>query len=377
MDAHLLGRLAATILALSSLSAAAQTNDDILIGASLPLSGPNAAAGQETLTVAKAAFDALNAAGGIQGRKVTLKVLDDEFSPPKAAENARKLEAQGVVALFNCWGTAICRAVLPVATEGRLPLVTGIGLDDAMRGPAGRYAFNVRPTTDDEIARMVRQMTTIGQVRIGVVYQDDAFGKSGQAAAQGVLARAHLKAVGEFAMARDGSNVSTVVQGLRTSEAQGVVVVAPPHTAVALIRQARQAGLATQFYCLAAQAHRKMVADLGEHTSGVVFTTLVPSPWNAGLPIVREYQQAVSGATGGKADYSYLGLEVYINARVLIEGLRKAGPKVTREGLVSGLEAMGEKLLAPAVSVRYAPGHRSGSSYVGLTMVSRAGSFIE
>jgi len=68
---------------------------------------------------------------------------------------------------------------------------------------------------------------------------------------------------------------------------------------------------------------------------------------------------------------------VYINARVLIEGLRKAGPKVTRDGLVSGLEAMGEKLLAPAVSVRYAPGHRSGSSYVGLTMVSRAGSFIE
>lgn len=350
---------------------------DILIGASWPLSGPIAAAGQETLAVAKAAFDAVNAAGGIQGRKISLVALDDEFSPPKAAENARKLEAQGVVALFNCWGTASCGAVQPVAAESRMPLVTGIGIADVgPRNASGRYAFNVRPTTDDEIARMVRQMVTIGQLRIAVVYQDDPFGRSGQAAAQGVLAKAHLKAAGEFVMARDGSNIPAVIEALRQSAPQGVVVVAPPQTAAALIRKARQAGLAPQFYCLAAQAHKKMVADLGEYTSGVVFTTLVPSPWNAGVPVVRDYQQAVVAATG-KREFSYLGLEVYINARVLIEGLRKAGPKVTRESLVTGLETMGEKQLAPTMSVRYGAGLRTGSSYVGLTMVSRTGSFIE
>lgn len=357
--------------------AQAASGDDILIGASLPLSGPDAAVGQETLAVAKATFDAVNAAGGIHGRRISLVALDDQFQPARAAENARKLEAQGAVALFNCWGTANCTALLPVSAQARLPVVSGIGIADVgPQGAAARYAFNVRPTTEDEIARMVRQMDTIGQRRIAVAYQDDAFGKSGQAAAQRVLARAELKAAGEFAMARDASNMPAVVEALRRSDAQGVVVVAPPLTAVALVRQARQAGLAAQFYCLAAQAHRAMVAELGEHTTGVVFTTLVPSPWNAGIPIVRDYQQALRGSSG-RQDYSYLGLEVYINARVLVEGLRKAGPKVTRESLVTGLETMGEKLFTPTLSVRYGPGSRNGSSYVGLTMISRSGNFIE
>ena len=357
--------------------AQAASGDDILIGASLPLSGPDAAVGQETLAVAKATFDAVNAAGGIHGRRISLVALDDQFQPARAAENARKLEAQGAVALFNCWGTANCTALLPVAAQARLPVVSGIGIADVgPQGAAARYAFNVRPTTEDEIARMVRQMDTVGQRRIAVAYQDDAFGKSGQAAALRVLARAKLKAAGEFAMARDTSNMPAVVEALRRSDAQGVVVVAPPLTAVALVRQARQAGLAAQFYCLAAQAHRAMVAELGEHTTGVVFTTLVPSPWNAGIPIVRDYQQALRGSSG-RQEFSYLGLEVYINARVLVEGLRKAGPKVTRESLVTGLESMGEKLFTPTLSVRYGPGSRNGSSYVGLTMISRSGNFIE
>jgi branched-chain amino acid transport system substrate-binding protein len=152
------------------------------------------------------------------------------------------------------------------------------------------------------------------------------------------------------------------------------LVAAPPAT-VKLIQEARKAGLATQFYNLAAQANRKVAADLGEFTAGVVFTTLVPNPWKDALPVVREYQQIYSASTG-KQEFSYLGLEIFINAKVLVEGLRKAGKGVTRETLVAALESMGERQYGP-MTVRYGPGDREGSSYVGMTIIDRQGRFVE
>lgn len=350
--------------------------DDILIGASLPLSGPNAAAGNEGLMAAKAAFETINAAGGIAGRKIQLIALDDEFSPSKAAENAKQLEAKGVVALFNCWGTASCSAMMPIVNEAKLPLVTGIAGGGPMRTAPGRYAFNMRPTTDDEISRMVKQMQTIGQERIAVVYQDDPFGKSGLASAQTVLEKAKTKAVTEQALARDGSNADAVASALKAAQPNGIILIASPQATVAVIKQTRKSGAATQFYNLAAQANRKVVTDLGEHTSGVVFTALVPSPWKNALTIVRDYQNAIQTATA-KTDYSYLGFEVFINAKLLMEGLTQAGPKLSRENLVTALESMGEKNFGGGITIKYGPNDRDGSSYVGLTIVNKEGRFFE
>ncbi len=371
----LLGAFCALALAMTGSPAWAETAP-ILIGASLPLSGSNAATGNEGLTAAKAAFDALNARGGIGGRPVQLVALDDEFNPGKAAENARKFDEQGVVAVFNCWGTGSCSAMMPVITSAKLPLVSGIAGGGPMRTAPGRYAFNVRPTTESEIARMVGQMQIVGQERIAVVYQDDGFGKSGLAAAQAVLSKAKLTPATEQALARDGGNADGVVAAVKASNANGIVLVASPQATVAVVTQARKRGLSIQVYNLAAQANRKVVSDLGEHTGGVVFTTLVPSPWKNSLPIVQDYQAAMQAASG-KADYSYLGLEVYINARILIEGLRRAGPKVSRESLVTALETMGELSFSNQLSVRYGPDDRNGSRYVGLAIVNRDGRFVE
>lgn len=359
----------------AAVTASAQTSGEILIGASLPLSGSNAEAGQETLAVAQAAFDAANAAGGIQGRRLRLIALDDGFEPQRAVDNVRQLNERGITALFNCWGTASCNAVQPLTQTLRLPLVTGIAGAGPMHASPGRYVFNLRPTTDEEIARMIEQMLTIGQNRIAVVHQDDAFGEAGLAAARRVLDHQGVRPVVTVTLARDGSNAAAVLDALRQATPHSAVVVAASAPTSLLIRQARHAGLAMPFYNLAAQAHRKFVRDLGDQTSGVIFTTLVPHPWNAGVPIVRDYHQALK-QTGRQPELSYLGLEVYINARLLIEGLRKAGASVTRESLVQALEAMGERQFGP-LTVQYGPGDRRGSSYVGLSMISRAGGFIQ
>jgi len=370
----------ACIAGLAALLAPAQAQDDsgdsILIGASLPLSGPNAGAGQEGLMVVNAYFESINRAGGVVGRRLSLQALDDQFNPQQAADNARLLAASKAVAVFNCWGTSNCSAMMPVITKAGLPMVAGIAGGGPMRDHAGRYAFNVRATTSAEIARMVRQMTTVGQTSIALVYQNDPFGKSGLAAAQAVFATAQIKPVAELAIERDAANAPAVVDALqKLPSLNGIILVAAPPATVKLIPAARQAGLVTQFYNLAAQANRKVAADLGAHTAGVVFTTLVPSPWKEGIPVVKEYQQIVEASTG-KREFSYLGLEVFINAKVLVEGLRKAGRNVQREALVNALDGMGPKQFGP-LNIDYGSGEHKGAGYVGLTIIDRSGRFVE
>ncbi|MGV8804540.1 MAG: ABC transporter substrate-binding protein [Polaromonas sp.] len=351
-------------------------SDNIVIGASLPLSGNNAAAGQEGLAVMKAYFDSVNKAGGIDGRMLQLMVLDDGYVPKKAAENAQALIDAKALTLFHCWGTSNCNAMMPVITQAGIPMVAGIAGSGLMRQQPGRLAFNIRASTDAEIDTMVRQMSSVGQGSIAVVYQNDPFGKSAQAASQAVFTKHKLQPVAEISIEPDASNVVAVTEALKKLPAlNGIILLASPTATLGLITHARKNQLNTQFYNLAAQANQKVVAGLGEHTKGVVFTTLVPSPWKEGMAVVREYQHIYSTATG-KQDYSYLGMEVFINARTLVEGLRKAGRNVTRESLVNAMETKGEKVYGP-MTVHFKPGSHNGSSYVSLAIINKQGRFVE
>lgn len=357
-------------------NAQAQTRGDIVIGTSMPLSGFNAGAGQEGLEVAKAYIDKVNQGGGIGGRKIALRPLDDAFNADKAAANVRTLIDGNALAIFNCWGTSSCSAMMPVITQAGVPMVGGIAGGGPMRKAAGRLAFNVRPTTEREITRMVNQMLTVGQDQIALVFQDDAFGKSGQVAAATVFAAANVKPIAELSIKPDGSNAPAVIAELaKMSRLNGVILVAAPPATVKLIPQTREAGMVVQFYNLAAQANRKVASELGKHTAGVIFTTLVPSPWSERFPVVKEYQQIYTAATG-KTTYSYLGLEIFINAKVLVEGLRSAGPAATRESLAKALENMPE-LRYGAMTIKYSAADHDGSKYVGMTIIDRSGRFVE
>ena len=379
MNLTTLARTGAFLLASAlapAVQAQAQATGSIVIGASLPLSGANAAAGKEGLAVLQSYVDSVNRAGGIDGRPLQLTALDDGFNPQKAADNARGLAAGKAVALVNCWGSSSCSTMVPVATQAGLPLVGGIAGGGTMRSEPGRYAFNIRASTVAEIDTMVRHMASIGQTSVAVFYQDDGFGKGSHKTALEVLGKRNLKPVLEMAMAPDGSNAAAIAKAMAELPAlNSALVLASPPATIALITQARKNGLRTQFYNLAAQANNTVLQGLGEHTGNVVFSTLVPSPWRSAIAVVKDYQQ-VAEAAEGKPHYSYLGMEVYLNARTLVEGLRKAGRNVQRESLVTALETLDAHQYGP-MALRFGAKQREGSSYVGLAMIDRRGHFIE
>ena len=236
--------------------------------------------------------------------------------------------------------------------------------------------MGTRASTVAEIDTMVRHMASIGQTSVAVFYQDDGFGKGSHKTALEVLGKRNLKPVLEMAMAPDGSNAAAIAKAMAELPAlNSALVLASPPATIALITQARKNGLRTQFYNLAAQANNTVLQGLGEHTGNVVFSTLVPSPWRSAIAVVKDYQQ-VAEAAEGKPHYSYLGMEVYLNARTLVEGLRKAGRNVQRESLVTALETLDAHQYGP-MALRFGAKQREGSSYVGLAMIDRRGHFIE
>lgn len=348
----------------------------IIIGASLPLSGSQAAAGKEGQAIMQAQIDTFNREGGVGGRKLSLKLLDDGYDPQRAAANARALAEQGAVALLNCWGTANCAAMQPELERGQTPLIGAIAGAGPLRQQPGRLVYPLRASTRGEINAMLQQIQTLGQSRIAIAYQQDGFGQSSLDVAHAVLKERGMSAALELAVDASGSNAQAAVQQLRQADpaVQAIIVFAGASATVNLVTQARQAQLQQSIYNLAAQANQAVVKGLGSHTRGIVFTTLVPSPWRTSVPAVKSYQQLLSAS--GMPQPSYLGLEVFINTQALLDGLRKAGPGVQRSNLPAALEALGE-LRYGHMQVRLAAPARTGSSYVGLAMIDQSGQFRE
>lgn len=347
----------------------------ILIGASLPLSGAHAGTGKEVLAITQSYLQQVNSQGGVGGRQLQLLALDDAYQAAQAEKNARQLADQGAVALLNCLGSSSCNAMLPAIQAAQLPLVGALAGSGPLRESSARYVFNLRASTENEVSAMVQQMQSVGQSRIALVYQRDSFGSSGLELARSALRSAQLTPAGELALEADGSNSQDVAKSLSALEGlQGVIVLASAPATTALITQSRKDQLSVQFYNLAAQATQALVKGLGEYTGGVVFATLVPSPRRTAIAAVKDYQQLLSN-TGAPAA-SYMGMEAYLNAHTLVQGLRKTGAQVSRATLASALDALDDMHYGP-MRVRFTKGRHSGSGYVGLAMLNKQGHFME
>ena len=371
--------IAGGVLALASTftghATAQSPSGPIILGTSLPLTGPHASTGKEVLSIMQSYVQRSNQQGGIGGRPLQLVALDDQFSASQAELNARRLIENGAVALLNCLGTSICNAMLPVLQSNHTPLVGAMAGSGLLRESSARYVFNLRASTESEISAMVQQIQSVGQNRIALVYQSDDFGRSSLQTAHNAFRAAKLTPVSELALQADGRNAAELAKTLSSLEnLHGVIVLASAPATSALITQSRKLQVGSQFYNLAAQANQALVQGLGEHTRGVVFATLVPSPWKTAIPAVKNYQQLLSSP--GQPQPSYLGLEAYLNIHTLTEGLRKAGADTSRAKLVTTLDGLGDLQYGP-MRVRFAQGRHQGSGYVGLAMLNQQGGFIE
>jgi ABC-type branched-subunit amino acid transport system substrate-binding protein len=346
----------------------------ILIGQSAAFSGAASELGTEMRTGAAAYFRFVNAAGGVHGRKIEMRSLDDGYEGDRAAANTKKLIDDGVFLLFGYVGTPTSNASKPIFTAARVPFVGPFTGAESLRTPLNRYIFNVRASYFDETEKIVGQMTGQALDKIAVFYQNDDYGKAGLLGVEKAMERRKIKIVATGTVERNTVDVTAAVQSIGKVEPQAVIMISAYKSCAAFIKAMRAAGYNPQFMNVSLVGSKALAKESGPDGRGVAVSQVVPFPWNIGVPVVKEYQQLLEASTG-KQDYSFTSLEGFIAAKVLVEGLRRAGTELTREKFITAMETMRDFDLG-GFWTTFTPASHSGSKFVELTVIGKDERFL-
>lgn len=376
---QLLKRLAAlAALTLSAFHCAADpgvTDTAITIGMSAPLSGPNGAYGVDMKQTIESYFNQINKAGGINGRKLQLVALDDGYETERTVANTRSLITdKSAFALLAFYGSSpTTEAMNTVFGPAKVPLIGTISGAGTLResltaNPNARFMFNVRASYADETEAIVNQLVGLGVTNIAVFYQNDGFGKSGLEGVTAALKKHNLSPVTSATVERNSLDVAKAVEQITKAKPQAVVMVTLYKPTAAFVKAMHKSGQNPMLMTLSPVGADQLAHELGPESRGIGISQVVPYPWNDVVPVVREYQKLVA-----KPElYSYYGLEGYVMAKTLVEAIKRTGKDLTRDKLMTSLEAFSNVDLG-GYRVNYSPATRQGSRFVELTVLGANG----
>ena len=349
--------------------------DRLVLGQSAGLSGPLAGAAQACAQGARAYFDAVNAHGGVHGRKIEMRVHDDGYDAQAAAANTRRLiHDDKVFALFGHVGWPGVSAALPVVTQGRLPFLFPCSGAPSLYDGFNRHVFTLRASYTREYRYLLRMFSRMGVKRLALIYQNNVFGKR---LFDEVNKEAEARSLSVFPGAIDaGSNFPAL---LRRTLAQGpdavLLVNGDPLLNVAVVRGLQESGYHGRYFGASMTGQRTFIEQLGEFARGVVIAQIVPSPWQVSIPLVADYRKLM--VAQGVSEFSFGSMEGFIGARIVVEGLRRAGRHLTRERLIEALESINEHNFEHrGFPVNFSATNHQGADFVDTAMISSGTLFL-
>ena len=377
MRKNIMKFLVAAIAAALAQGAAAEngvTNDKVVLGQAAVFSGPAAQLGIQMRNGIKAYLDDVNKKGGVHGRKIELVTEDDRYEPSVAPGMTKKLiEEHKVFALIGYVGTPTGVVHLPVLTQAKVPLVGMFTGAEALRVPFNRYVFHVRASYYDETDKIVEQVVSIGGKNIAVFYQNDAYGQAGLKGVEIATQKRNMKISMLGTVERNTVKVEDAVAKIHAAKPDAVVMIGAYTSCAEFIRQMKKAGSAATFYNVSFVGSKALSDALGKEGVGVAISQVVPYPWGAAVPVVKEYQAMAKNA--GFTDYNFSAMEGFLSAKVAVEGLKRAGKNLTREGYIAAMEKMQDVDIG-GFYVSYSPTNHAGSKFVDLTIIGRDGKFL-
>jgi branched-chain amino acid transport system substrate-binding protein len=344
----------------------------LVVGQSAPLSGTMAPTMSGVLAGEQMAFDEINRKGGVGGRPVKLMILDDAFDPKRTLDNAHQLvEQHDAIALFGIAGTAQTAAVLPYIVEKRVPLISVYSGSPALRARPNPYLFTTQASYADELVKMTRNLMAVQSTRIAIVYQDNEFGRLLLPLAEKIITGEGATVAATRALAANGSDATAAAQSLAANRPQAVIMLVAGPAVVAYMR-AHKIASGVAVYTLSLSVGSAILKALGDDARGLAMSRATPYPWSPTTNLARNFNQLME-RQGKPVDYDhYVG---YINARILIEGLRQAGKTPTPESLTQSMEKL-NKLDLGGYSLSYSPQNHHGSNFVEITVVGPRGNFM-
>lgn len=345
------------------------------IAQSTALSGPLGELGQAMHQGANACFAATNAKGGINGRLVELTAVDDGYDVKRALANVKGfIEDRSNFALFNCMGTPMIEAMLPQVIESGIPFFAPFSGALSARPKGVRNVFNIRASYADETEQLVQHLATVGIKRIAIVYQNNSFGKEVFNATQQAMTKHKLDATAVVTVENNSADAAVAATRIASSNPEAVLVGLAGKPTIDFVKAIRLQRKGLPLYALSIMGTAATLRAIGDDATGIAVSQVVPLPGNSVVPVVREFQQAWKAA-GITLEPSHLGLEGYINARVFVEALRRAGRNPTRTTFIDSLWNLKRHDLG-GFEVSFSDSAKNASRFVELTMVSRDGRFI-
>lgn len=370
----LIGVLA--VLLLSDMRAVAQflshdhplSDGEIKIGMSNAQTGRIGVLGLQIRQGCQAYFTKVNLQGGVAGRRLVLVDYDDRYEPIETVSNAERLIDQDkVFALLDFLGTPTCRAILPMINEANIVLVGPISGAAILRQPMQHLIFNTRASYGEEAESLVGHLVAdLGCKKIALFRQDDSFGDAGRAALIEALRRRGLMLEGEGVYVRNSVKAPEALYHISKAKPDAVILFGTYKPCADLIRGAKESGMKNTVFCnVSVVGTEPLIKYLAEDGDGVIISQVVPSPYDDGLPLVHDYQADMRSV--GLSDFSYMGLEGYLNGVVLVDALRRVGQNLTEDSLVDSLERV--SIDFRSFTIQFSPETRQGTHKVFLTKV--------
>jgi branched-chain amino acid transport system substrate-binding protein len=371
--------LTASLFALASVAPAAAEDgvaaDQIVFGQAAVLEGAASALGQGMRTGITAAFEEANKQGGVNGRKLKLISVDDGYEPDKSIVATRKLiEDDKVFALVGAVGTPTSAAAQPIATAAKVPFIGAFTGAAFLRNSKLDNVVNLRASYAAETEAWIKHLTDDLKItKIAILYQDDAFGRSGLDGVKAAMKKRNLELAAEGTFERNTVAVKSALLTLKRAEPEAVVMVGPYKPCAEFIKLARKIDFGPVFVNISFVGSVALAKELGPDGNGVIVSQVVPSPWDASLKAVADYQAAIK-ASDPKAEPDFVSLEGYLVGRLTIAALQKTGATPTREALLKAIKETGNFDIG-GLTLTFGPDANEGLDKVFMTVIQADGSF--
>ena len=360
-----LGALALATVASGAASETGVTSTQVTIGGTTPLSGP-ASAYQSVAKGAAAYFRYVNAKGGVNKRKINYIYKDDAYDPSKTVDATRELVSQDkVFAIFNSLGTdqnLATRAYLNALKVPQLFVASGATTfgNDYKKYP---YTIGYQPNYRAEGTIYGRYVVKHApKARIGVLYQNDDYGKDLLAGLQrGLGAKAGLvKSKQSYNV--DDPDVQSQIAKLKAAKVNTLMVFATPKFAIQAYVYARKLSWKPLVYMNAVSSAANIMglstaATTKNQTEGTISIVFLKDPtdpaWrnNSGMKLYRSIMKKYKGGNPNDV-YAVYGMSV---AHTFVAALQKAGKNPTRAGIVKAADSLNvtnDPFLLPGISVK-------------------------
>jgi ABC-type branched-subunit amino acid transport system substrate-binding protein len=338
--------LAVAMLAMAARAASGEevgvSGDAILFGQAAALEGPSSALGQRMRQGIVAAFTEINAKGGVHGRKLQLISRDDGYDPDRSVvQTLRLIEDDRVFALIGAVGTPTAMATIPITSARNVPFIGPFSGAEFLRDLELPNVVNIRASYSAEAEAWVKHLTEDRHfTRIGIFYQDDAFGRDGLAGVKSALAKRGLELASEGTFERNTRAVSSAWRMIRRAEPEAIVMVGTYGPCAEFIKLAHRSGAYPTFVNISFVGANALARELGPDGEGVIVSQVVPFPWDRSLKVVAEYQ-AAQKAFDPTLPPDFVSLEGYLSGRLTAAALESLGPSPTRAGLLRVVNDIG------------------------------------